>query len=249
MLQQFSPKTYSRIVALRPRQPGRRISRATTTCRPIRCLSESRTRRQTFAVGFLREHRIKEGSQNAGYFFGTISPNGPWINIYSDAPAYSLQHYIDFVSFIREHCAAEAEVDRDLANAKLNGDILYRVGATDEECSVGLAKLLHDEFGIDAVVAFRHVPRKVIVLHGHWKFKALPQAPASSDMPQPCIELFGNYALDKNSKLTSSSQTGRPRVARNFGDQFNEQVEPLNNLRKRFAVWLDDGGAFTFRLF
>ena len=185
-------------------------------------------KRITNAPPEARSRLLREHSNGrfhpSGHFLAGLSPAGLFATINSHEPDYSLHQLVGFICFVREQCAAEAEVDGDLDSAKLNGDIIFRIDSTDNDCSAGLAKLLHDEFGINAAVAYRDVPRKVIVLRGHWKFKALPQAPALTDMSQPCIELFGNYPLDKHSKLVSSSQTGRPRIARNLGDQLNEQV-------------------------
>ncbi len=173
---------------------------------------------------FLREHAHGANPKNVRHFFASTSKAGTDVNMYSTDADYPLRQLAGMICFIRQQPSVEAEIADDFSGNRLSGDILFRADCSNDECSAGLAKLLHDEFGINAAVAYRDVPRKVIVLRGHWKFKALPQAPALTDMRQPCIELFGNYPLDKNSKLVGSSQTGRPRVARNLGDQLNEQV-------------------------
>jgi RNA polymerase sigma factor (sigma-70 family) len=181
---------------------------------------------------FLQKNRIfiknqLAGARNAqqqGHLIGVSSTDALSANLYSDEAEFPLSQLVNFVCFIRGHADMETEIDSDLASRPLTGDIIFARDASDDELSAAFATFLHDEFAIDAAVAYRDVPRKVIVLHGHWKFKPLPQAPALVDMRQPCIELFGNYALDKQSKSDGSSQTGRPRIARNLGNQLNQQV-------------------------
>jgi RNA polymerase sigma factor (sigma-70 family) len=172
---------------------------------------------------FLREHS-HANPKNIRHFFASTSKAGTSVNLYSTDDNYPLRQLANMICFIRQQPSVEAEIADDFARERLSGDILFRADCSDDECSAGLAKFLHDEFGINAAVAYRDVSRKVIVLHGHWKFKALPQAPTLTDMRQPCIELFGSYPLDKQSKLSGSSETDRPRIARNLGDQLNEQV-------------------------
>lgn len=181
---------------------------------------------------FLRKNRIfinhKPGSaldaRQEGHFIGVSSSDALSANLYSDDADYPLRQLVNFICFIRGHASVELEIDGDLASRQLSGDIIFARDAADDELSAGLTKFLHNEFAIDAAVAYRDVPRKVIVLRGHCKFTALPQAPASFDMAQPCLEIFGSYALDKHSKSNGSSQTGLGHLARDLGDYLNEQT-------------------------
>ncbi len=128
---------------------------------------------------FLRDH----GSARArpvGHFFAASARGTMWLTGSSPAPAYALSQLINTVSFIRGSSFVEAELDGNLAGAQLTGDIIYKADAPNDEFVAGLAKFLHDEFAIDATVTYRDVPRKVIVLRGHYKFTPLPQAPHRS---------------------------------------------------------------------
>jgi RNA polymerase sigma factor (sigma-70 family) len=171
-----------------------------------------------------KKHRPAEKPYQGGHFFAASSRAGMGVNLYSPQLDYTLGQLLNLVGFIRNASAVETEIDGGLANTRLSGDIIFKSDASDDAFSTGLAKFLHDEFAIDAAVTYRDVPRKVIVLHGHCKFTPLPQAPASFDMPQPCLEIFGSYALDKHSRNDGSSEGGLGHLARDWGDYLNEQT-------------------------
>jgi RNA polymerase sigma factor (sigma-70 family) len=137
---------------------------------------------------------------------------------------YSLADLVNFINFARNMSRPEYKIDNDLGSRQLTGDIVFRQDAADDEYSAGLATFIHDEAGVDASVAFRDVPMKVIVLSGHWKFTPVAQAPLADRRDNPCIEIYGDEALNENSRMTSGSTTGREHLARNLGNVLNQKV-------------------------
>jgi RNA polymerase sigma factor (sigma-70 family) len=137
---------------------------------------------------------------------------------------YSLAELVNFINFARNMSGPEYQIGHDLGTRQFTGDIVFRQDATDDEYSAGLATFIHDELGVDATVAFRNVPMKVIVLGGHWKFTPVAHAPVPDGRDNPCIEIYGDEVLNENSRMTSGSTTGREHLARNLSNVLNQKV-------------------------
>jgi len=137
---------------------------------------------------------------------------------------FSLAELVNFIGFARNMSRPEYQIDNDLGTRQLTSDIVFRQDVTDDQYSAGLATFIHDQLGVDAAVAFREAPMKVIVLRGHWKFTPVAQAPLADRRDNPCIEIYGGEALNENSRMTSDSTTGREHLARNLSNVLNQKV-------------------------
>jgi RNA polymerase sigma factor (sigma-70 family) len=99
-----------------------------------------------------------------------------------------------------------SSVEGDLLTHEITGDFSYDFDRKipSDRFLVPFQQILRDELHLPATVQFRDVPRKVIVLRGHWNYTPSPDFPPSRKRnlndPKhpvvPCVSFYGDLQSD-----------------------------------------------------
>jgi RNA polymerase sigma factor (sigma-70 family) len=119
----------------------------------------------------------------------------------------------------------QIEADPKLLALRLPGDFVFRYNMTTPQYAAALAQIVGDETGRQVTAEFLAVPRKVIVLHGHWSYSPVPGPKRTSKDslgPQPTIELYDTALLPIDQCATGYGDTET--LGRNLAHWIQRQV-------------------------
>ena len=128
------------------------------------------------------------------------------------------------------------QLESAIANTPLSGDFSYRAekGITPDQYIAPFKQFLNDDFHLDPTIEFRDVPRKVLVLRGHWNYTPSPDLlPANfkndnDGQPLPCIDFYSDPATATPHSLRSTVCSGGADTHR----QHNRLVAPSRHLHR-----------------
>jgi len=95
----------------------------------------------------------------------------------------SLSHLIQSVMGIFPQ---ETEGEQQLLDQRIPGDFAFKAGAAQDLYLSDMSRILGDEMGSPVNFTFRQVDRKVVVIRGRWKFKAV------DDRTGEYVEFYGS---------------------------------------------------------
>jgi len=129
------------------------------------------------------------------------------------------------------------QVEGGYAGTPIRGDFVFNVGAGIDARRAALQKVLQEELHEPLELIVRTVPRKIIVLHGQWRFTPA-SSPRAHDSVAPFIEL---YERNINREPTNAGAGDSNRFAGELGKYIGKQViVEAENMPSGFAWSLND---------
>jgi RNA polymerase sigma factor (sigma-70 family) len=112
------------------------------------------------------------------------------------------------------------QVEGAHAAISISGDFVFNVDANIDARRAALQKILQDELHEPLELTLRSVPRKVIVLHGHWRFTPASSSRAHNNVA-PLIEL---YERNISRAPTNAGAGDSSRFAGGLGKYIGRQI-------------------------
>jgi hypothetical protein len=135
-----------------------------------------------------------------------------WSMMFSGSSGHSVESLITGLTGIRSQMIEGG----DVREARVPGDWVQRVGATDEEIIKQLGKILRDELSLDVQMEFREIERPVYVVRGKYQFTPVEggqrrETTVLTDrtLVTDPIEIFGKQLVPGSGAGSGSGQFGK----------------------------------------
>ena len=139
----------------------------------------------------------------------------------------------------------DPQLESSLATTPLSGDFSYRAekGITPGQYAAPFKQILHDDFHLDPTIEFRDVPRKVLVLRGHWNYTPSPDLlPAhfkndNDGQPLSCIDFYSDPATTPHARRSTICSGGAETVSGNIAWWLHEDtIIEATGVPDQFAI-------------